>query len=230
MNDEVEAIRQRYARRDRLREKSLSSPLRASQYMFVQELERAYINIINKSGLAPVEDTRLLEIGCGEGANLLQFIQLGFQPQNLVGNELLEERASKARLLLPAATQILVGDASTLDLEENSFDIVLQATVFTSILDASFQEKLADRMWSLVKPGGGVLWFDFVFDNPNNPDVKGVPVRRIRELFPHGEIKMRRIILAPPISRTVTKLHPYCYTLFNIVPWFRTHIICWIKK
>ncbi len=25
---------------------------------------------------------------------------------------------------------------------------------------------LLDRMWRWVKPGGGVLWYDFTFDNP----------------------------------------------------------------
>ena len=41
-------------------------------------------------------------------------------------------------------------------------------------------------MWRWVRPGGGVLWYDFTFDNPRNPDVRGVPLARVRELFPHG--------------------------------------------
>jgi hypothetical protein len=24
-------------------------------------------------------------------------------------------------------------------------------------------------MWALTKPGGGILWYDFVYDNPRNP-------------------------------------------------------------
>ena len=30
-------------------------------------------------------------------------------------------------------------------------------------------------MWAAVKPGGGVLWYDFTVDNPRNADVRGVP-------------------------------------------------------
>ena len=48
--------------------------------------------------------------------------------------------------------------------------------VFPSILDDSFQQKLADRMWALTKPGGGILWYDFIYNNPRNPDVRGVPL------------------------------------------------------
>jgi hypothetical protein len=76
-----------------------------------------------------------------------------------------------ARRRLPGAIRILVGDAAEINLDQGPFDVVYQSTVFTSILDDDFQQKLADRMWALVKPGGGVLWYDFIYSNPRNPDV-----------------------------------------------------------
>ena len=115
-------------------------------------------------------------------------------------------------------------------LEVSSFDIVYQSTVFSSILDLSVQNKLAAKIWSWVKPGGAVLWYDFTYDNPNNPDVKGVTLSRIRELFPEGIIHSKRVTLAPPISRRVCKIHPGLYTVFNALPLLRTHVLCWIQK
>jgi hypothetical protein len=97
-------------------------------------------------------------------------------------------------------------------------------------LDHGFRKKLADRMWALAKPGGGVLWYDFIYDNPRNPDVKGISVSEIRDLFPAGNPKGWRLTLAPPISRFVTKIHPGCYTFFNMFPFLRTHVLCWIRK
>lgn len=85
-------------------------------------------------------------------------------------------------------------------------------------------------MWDLVKPGGGVLWYDFIYDNPKNPDVKGVPVSQISELFPRGKLTVWHITLAPPIARRVTKIHPCLYSILNIIPLFRTHVLCWIEK
>ena len=125
---------------------------------------------------------------------------------------------------------MLVGDASQLDLGDASFDVVLQSTVFSSILDAAFQQRLADRMWALVKPAGGVLWYDFIYNNPRNPDVRGVPLGRIRELFPQGRLRAWRVTLAPPISRLVTRIHPSLYSVLNAVPWLRTHVLCWVGK
>ncbi len=229
MSHEIEEIRQRYQRRTALRGNPYA-PLKADVYLGRQEKERALVRWIEAARLAPVCDRRLLEIGCGSGANLLQFLQLGFLPENIVGNELLAERAAMARRFVPASVKIITGDASTLDLPESSFDVVFQSTVFTSIIDDPFQEKLANHMWYLVKPGGGVLWYDFVYNNPANPDVRGVPLRRVRELFPDGEFTAWRLTLAPPIARRVTMLHPAFYTLFNVLPFLRTHVLCWIKK
>jgi SAM-dependent methyltransferase len=161
---------------------------------------------------------------------LLRLLSFGFQPENMVANELLEERAAIARRFLPAAVRVIQGDATTMDIEDEAFDVVFQSTVFTSILDTSFQQCLADRMWRLVRPGGGVLWYDFIYNNPKNPDVKGVPVSRIRRLFPEGKLTCWRLTLAPPISRRVTRVHPFMYAVFNLFPLLRTHVLCWIEK
>jgi SAM-dependent methyltransferase len=157
-------------------------------------------------------------------------LQLGFRPANLVGNELLEERCAQARERLPAATRVVAGDASSLDLGSERFDVVFQSTVFTSILDPEFQARLARRIWTLVKPGGQVLWYDFTFDNPRNPDVRGVPLARIRALFPEGRVSSRRLTLAPPLARVLTRIHPSLYTCANLLPFLRTHVLCWIRK
>jgi len=227
--DSLDDIKERYNRRKNL-PSSMYDPLTPSVYMSRQEKERALIRWIDYAGLTPVSDKRVLEVGCGSGGNLFDLVRLGFSPENLVGNELLKERVLAAKHNLPEAIPILEGDAAELDLKEETFDVVLQSTVFTSILDVGFQQRLANRMWSLVKPGGGVLWYDFTYNNPKNPDVRGVPVGLIRELFTGGEFKIWRLTLAPPVSRIVTRAHPGLYNLFNAIPFLRTHVLCWIRK
>jgi hypothetical protein len=55
-------------------------------------------------------------------------------------------------------------------------------------------------MWRWVKPGGGVLWYDFTVDNPRNRDVRGVPLQRVASLFPQAAIAADASRCAPPIA------------------------------
>lgn len=227
---EVEQIKDRYARRAMAARDGRYDLLNSAVYMTVQERERALLRWIRQSRLAPLASRRLLEVGCGSGVNLLDFLRFGFLPENLIGNELLPERIEAARRVLPSGLRIVPGDAIELQFPEESFDVVYQSTVFTSILDRDFQRVMAARMWSWVKPGGGVLWYDFIYDNPRNSDVASVPLRRIRELFPDGDLQYWRLTLAPPLARLVTRVHPTLYNLVNALPLLRTHVLCWIRK
>lgn len=227
-HDETDAVTQRYARRAVV--DGRYSLLRPEVWQTVQERQRAMLSLFAKHGLTDLAALRLLEVGCGSGGNLLELLRLGFRPEHLAGAELLPERLAAARATLPVATALHGGDATALALEARSQDIVFVSTVFSSLLDDAFQQRLAEAMWRWVRPGGGVLWYDFTIDNPANRDVRGVPLARVRQLFPQGRIDARRVTLAPPIARRVAGLHPSLYTLFNTVPALRTHVLAWIAK
>jgi SAM-dependent methyltransferase len=225
---EPDAVRARYARRAAHDERySLTRP---AALMAMQERQRALLQLFARRGLTDLSTLRLLEVGSGGGGNLLELLLLGFRPEHLAGIELLPERHAAARTRLPAALTLTCGDASTADVADASFDIVLVSTVFSSLLDNAFQQRLADAMWRWVKPGGGVLWYDFTVDNPRNADVRGVPLSRIRSLFPAARIEHRRVTLAPPVARGVCRVHPGLYTVFNALPFLRTHVLCWLAK
>jgi SAM-dependent methyltransferase len=231
MNPEASSIAARYARRAAKRDAELYHPLSPTVLMSTQERERALHQWLRDWGPPAVRDLRVLEIGCGTGRTLLDLLRLGFQPENMTGNDLLPDRLETARAILPSGVRLIPGDAMDAPFDPNSFDVVLQSTVFTSIIDSQFQVALAARMWNWVSEAGGVLWYDFVYNNPSNQDVKGVPLRHVRELFPNGVMTYsRHITLAPPISRRVTRVHPHFYTLFNLLPLLRTHVLCWIEK
>ncbi len=230
LTSETEEVVKRYAARAVLIKDDRYSMLNPAVWQGVQERQRVLLQMLKQFSTKPLADLRVLEVGCGSGGNLLELLRMGFSPANLVGNELIPERSAAARLNLPEATKVFAGDALQLPFAQCSFDVVYQSTVFSSLLDANFQMQFANKVWSWVKPGGAVLWYDFTFDNPNNPDVKGVTLARIRQLFPEGVIHSRRVTLAPPISRRVCKLHPALYTVLNAMPLLRTHVLCWIKK
>ena len=225
---EIDAVRDRYARRAPADERYRLT--RPAALLAMQERQRAMLALFARRGFGDLAQLRLLEVGSGGGGNLLELLQLGFLPEHLAGIELLPERHAAARARLPEAVQLVCGDASAEPVAAASRDIVLASTVFSSLLDDAFQQRLAAAMWRWLKPGGGVLWYDFTVDNPRNRDVRGVPPARIRALFPEAQVESRRVTLAPPLARAVCRVHPGLYTLFNALPPLRTHLLCWLGK
>ncbi len=223
---EIAAIAERYARRDAGDRYSL---LRPEVWQMLQERERALLKQLAQRPGRP-QDWTLTEVGCGAGGNLLELLRAGFAPEHLCGIELLQERFEMARRVLPPQLPLLAGDATQAPIASASQDFVFQSTVFSSILSDAVQQQLADAMWRWLKPGGAVLWYDFIVDNPRNADVRGVPLRRVRELFPEARVSSQRLTLAPPLARLVCRLHPGAYTVFNSIPWLRTHVLALIEK
>ncbi len=230
VEQEVNAVRERYARRATEGDTQRYSLLKPANWQTLQERQRAIFRLFEAAGVGDLGSLKLAEVGAGAGGNLLELLRAGCRPENLIGIELLAERVEMARSVLPVALRFEAGDAMAVNIEPASLDVVYQAVVFSSLLDDDFQNRLASRMWEWVKPGGAVLWYDFTYDNPSNKDVRGVTLARVRELFPQGRIRSKRITLAPPIARRVAAWHPALYSWFNLLPLLRTHLLCWIEK
>lgn len=225
-NNEIERITKSYEKRI---DQSFYHPLDPYVVMSEQEKERALIKMLRWIGPENLNDKKILEIGCGKGLNLLLLIKLGFNPENLFGNELIDERIKGAKEILPSTVKFIHGNALDIQLKEK-FDVIIQSTVFTSILDNEFKLKLAQKMWSLLKPSGAIIWYDFIYNNPRNKDVRGIRFKEIENLFSNGKIKKMKITLAPPLGRKIIKIHESLYTIFNLFPILRTHLLCWIQR
>ncbi len=227
---ETQAVSQRYARRDQTVPADRYSLLRPEVWQMLQERQRALLRLLVEEGLTDLPQLRAVEVGCGTGGNLLELLRMGLLPEHLQGLELLPQRHAQARQCLPSALALHLGDATRAPLAPASQDLVLQSTVFSSLLDDTFQQQLAQAMWRWLKPGGAVVWYDFTVNNPRNPDVRGVPLKRLKALFPAAHIRHQRVTLAPPLARAVCRLHPALYGLFNSLPLLRTHVLAWVKK
>src|SRR5436190_16062556 len=98
---ELEAIRRRYANRAALpadRYSRWNPDVRARLY----ERERVTTRLLAASGIHSMAGLDIIEVGCGEGANLIELLQLGAEPERLSGNDLIGGRLAQARRVLPA--------------------------------------------------------------------------------------------------------------------------------
>lgn len=242
VRDEAARIEMEYARRksvipsDRY---AVSNP--AALFMYQQRV-RGVVGALLRAKFFPLAGKRILEVGCGGGGWLVDFESWGVRRQDLTGIELLADRAMAASaklcawrdesgtILFPGA-DIRQGDASKLPWDADSFDLVLQSTVFTSILDVGMKHAVAQEMIRVLKPGGIVLWYDFLFNNPANPQVRGIGKRELQGYFaPLRLIHLRRITLAPPLARRLVPISWLCATALEKSTALNTHYLGVFRK
>lgn len=226
MDTETQKIAERYNKRNQSSLVKKNSKHLYFNHFMMSERELIYLEIISRR-YTRLDDIKFLEIGAGGGMNLFFFKKIGVTWGNIYANELLSQRLHSLRQNF-SMTNIIEGDACEISSKKNaSFDIIFQSTVFTSILDNDFKQKLADKMWDLLKPGGIIIWYDFIYNNPKNKDVKGINKNEIRKLFSSStQINFKKVTLAPPIGRRVGKLYPFV----NTFTFLRSHVVAVIKK
>jgi SAM-dependent methyltransferase len=177
-----------------------------------------------------LDTKKILEIGCGTGYWLREFVRFGARPENICGIDLIPDDVTEAIGLSPPGMKIECENAASLDFPNESFDLIFQFTVFTSILDSELKRKVAAEMIRVVRRDGLIVWYDFHTNNPWNPDVRGVTKKEIIQLFPGCRVSLQRLTLAPPIARAVAPYSWLACELLQSVPWFRTHYLGAIRK
>jgi len=228
--DEVERIHLAYQRRNRASGPDRYSIFQADALYGLQERERQVIRALKASGIDHLSAQKVLDVGCGFGYGLRQFIQWGAQPVNLFGIDLLPERIAVARQLCPSQVTLLEGNGDKLPWNDNTFDIVAQSTVFTSILDADMKRRLAQEMMRVLKPNGIVLWFDFRLNNPRNPDVRGIGKREVRRLFHGCSVQFWTMMFLPPLARVVAPWSLLLVEFLGKLPLLCSHYVAVVRK
>lgn len=186
-------------------------------------------SMLRADGLTSLASLRILDVGCGRGATLRQYLEYNASPSRMWGIDLFSTFVDQARSASPGL-QILCGSASELPFPDQSFDLVSQFMLFTSVLDQTMRLQIACEIDRVLAPGGRLLWYDFAFDNPANPDVRGIRLTEVRRLFPEFALTSRRITLAPPLGRVIGRFGPAIYYLVSKLRLLCTHHMCLLKK
>jgi SAM-dependent methyltransferase len=220
---ELERIRAVYARR---RDEGLDARYtvfdRANLFRLLG-LERDLAAALARERLTDLAGLRALDVGCGGGWWLRTLLRWGARPEHLAGIDLLPEPVAAARGIHPDLA-IAEGSAEDLPYPDESFDLVSQFTVFSSILDRRMRRRVADEMRRVLRPGGVVLWYDFTV-NPRNRDTRGIGAGEVRALFPGCALSVRRVTLAPPVARLAARRSWPAAEALECLPFLRTHLL-----
>ena len=207
------AMQEVYERRGRLHPAGYYSPFHPSHLYLLQRRERTLFRLLAQAGVSSLKDVRILDVGCATGEWLLRFLAYGAQVHNVFGVELRNNLLQGIWERRPRM-QMVNGDGANLPFPDASFDLVHQATVFTSVLDSNVRCHIASEMLRVVRPDGLILWFDMRYSNPKNPDIRGIGLRELRALFPGCRMNVRSVSLVPALARRVA---PLSYTLARML-------------
>ena len=193
------------------------------------------MRLLRQEKLLPLDRLEILDVGCGDGWQLLQFEHWGARPEKLAGIDLIQARVNRACARFAgcapgAGPPLQVGDASNLPWPSASFDVTYQGTVFSSVLDPDMKRAMAREIVRVLRPGGTLIWYDFFFDNPANPAVRGIGAREIRALFPDCAVRLQRVTLAPPLARRLVPVTWIGSVLLERMALLNTHYLGVIRK
>jgi ubiquinone/menaquinone biosynthesis C-methylase UbiE len=228
-SSDLSRLRSEYARREQYLAGSDRYSLYNTSYLFtIQQRQRVILRLLRRTGIEPLKDARILEVGCGSAGVLLEYLTMGARQRNLFGIDLLHTRLTEANDKLPHAT-FANSDAQSLPFASEFFDLVLQYTAFTSVLDNRIKENMAKEMRRVMKAEGAIIWYDFWL-NPTNSETRGIRPSEIRRLFPDCNCHFQKITLAPPLARKLVRLSWVSALILEKLTIFNTHYLAIITK
>jgi ubiquinone/menaquinone biosynthesis C-methylase UbiE len=152
--------------------------------------------------------------GCGSGGVSYLFPRIGFSPSSIHGVDIMADRIELAKVNYPHFN-FSFGDASRLDIADNSFDIVFESTMFLQIVDEELAKNIASEMVRITKPSGHIILADWRYGKPGDERFHAVNRQRIKNLFDVGRsttITNQYLgALVPPVGRFLSKYLPWAY-------------------
>jgi ubiquinone/menaquinone biosynthesis C-methylase UbiE len=191
--------------------------LRNPEVLFQTLASDASVIAALRSTLLDPAAAQILDVGCGGGGSIINFLRLGFDPSKIWGIDILPERIRIARSRFPNVN-FICGDASSMkELEDNRFDLVFEATMFVQITDDNLSQRIADEMLRVAKTNGFIMLIDWRYGKPGNASYKALSQKRIEKLFHIGTRSEVRGVykgaLVPPVGRFISHRAPFVYFL-----------------
>ena len=169
---------------------------------------------------------QVLHIDLGSGALFWpqQLTTMGIAPGHAIGSDILIWRLKEGRAVgrtIPA----LACSAAQMPFPSNTFQLITQFAMMTSVLDDTLKKQIADEIIRVLAPGGYMLWYDFHVNNPGNPHTRAIGKREIRRLFPGLPLTFTKITLLPPLARKLAGPLSPLLKILHRVPILRTHYL-----
>lgn len=175
--------------------------------------DRANIKALQRLSLDR-EQARVLDVGCGTGSSLMQFLRLGFHPEKLAGVDSSAERIAQAKAMFPNV-DFRCESAESLSFDKSIFDIVFESTLFMMLTSDDVARCIAEEMLRVTRSGGYIMLADWRYAEPKSTDHRAMSSKRVASLFGVGSVTdivaRERGALVPPLGRLLSRRAPALY-------------------
>lgn len=201
----IDQVREEYQRRTERYQRFDPHRRRADQRIIERTLAD-YQRMLARHGLLPLGERAVLDVGCGRMEFLVKCREdFGHTGPRLAGVDLMADRIEQGQRDFPFL-ELVCTSADRLPWPEGTFDLVHQSMLLTSVLDDTVRRRIAAEMARVTRPGGFLLWYDFVW-NPINRRARGIGLAELGRLFPGWkQVDHHRLTVAPPLSRLLTRV------------------------
>jgi ubiquinone/menaquinone biosynthesis C-methylase UbiE len=194
-NDEIQRLIEVYARRDSLMlwddwRTNIYHPRHPLGNLFYEHNHKVLVDLINQLDL-DLSGLIIMDIGCGFGHWLRYLVELGAIPGNCFGIDLSDLRLKVARQK-NSLVNWFQGNIIKLPFPDESFDLVFQSVVFSSILDLQVRRSCAAEMYRVTKKSGNIIWIDLI--NATNDSLVSFSVSEVQVYFPKMRIIYQRSV------------------------------------
>lgn len=157
---------------------------------------------------------KVLDVGCGSGGGLFQFLRVGYHPENITAIDVQCDRLEAGKRIYPSIS-FLNSDASAMGFPGASFDLVYESTMFATLADDAVCSQIASEMLRVCRTGGYILLVDWRTPNPWGKSYKALTKNRVKRLFrigAHSELVCTCPgAMVPPVGRFISAYFPSMY-------------------
>ncbi len=137
----------------------------ADDVSWYQEHPDVSLDYIHDTGIEP--SAAIIDVGAGASTLVDHLVARGYNDITLldISEEALEVTRSRVGETLARLTYV-VGDITTIPLEQNRYDVWHDRAVFHFLIDPLQQKRYIEQVLHAVKPNGHVLIATFALDGP----------------------------------------------------------------
>jgi ubiquinone/menaquinone biosynthesis C-methylase UbiE len=204
-------------------------PGKQGNAQILAERKKLIRDLLEEAFLLPLASKSVLDIGCGNGSQLIQMLEWGADPSRLYGIDLLPHLIEEANLRHPLVN-FDCANAECLPFADETMDVILLFTVLSSILDDATRRRVCLEASRVLKSGGAILWYDMRYRSLRNAHVRPISRRELRMLFPGFQGIVRSLTFLPPLARALGRFMRGGYQVGAAIPFLRSHYLALLIK